>query len=77
MRRLELPTSTPPPIEDVAFKSLYRKETYDAHTADGWVLRITRYQPVPQAWSQPLLGEPLLLVPGWSQNRTEISQQSH
>ena len=22
-------------------------------------------------------GNPLLLVPGWSQNRTEISQQSH
>ena len=73
MARLQLPTSTPPPIEDVAFKALYRKETYDAHTADGWVLCITRYRPLPQPWSQPLLDEPLLLVPGWSQNRHAFS----
>jgi pimeloyl-ACP methyl ester carboxylesterase len=70
---LELPQSTPPPLEDVPFKTLYRKETYDAPTADGWVLQVTRYRPVRQEWHQPLLDEPLLLVPGWSQNRHAFS----
>ena len=67
MRRLDAPH--PPPLEQIPFKSLYRKEIYDARTRDGWVLQISRYRPVPQAWEQPILGEPLLLVPGWSQNR--------
>ncbi|HEY5675817.1 MAG TPA: alpha/beta fold hydrolase [Myxococcales bacterium] len=70
MRRLE--SSTAPTLRNldaVAFKSLYRKEIYDAPTADGWVLQISRYRPVPQAWDQPIFGQPLLLVPGWSQNR--------
>jgi pimeloyl-ACP methyl ester carboxylesterase len=70
MRRLE--PSTAPTLRNldaVAFKSLYRKEIYDAPTADGWVLQISRYKPVPQAWDQPIFGQPLLLVPGWSQNR--------
>ena len=48
---------------------MYRKEIYDARTRDGWVLQISRYRPVPQPREQPILGEPLLLVPGWSQNR--------
>ncbi|GAC1608176.1 MAG: hypothetical protein NVS4B10_23400 [Myxococcales bacterium] len=51
------------------FKSLYQKEIYDAPTRDGWLLQISRYRPVPQPWHQPILDEPLLLVPGWSQNR--------
>lgn len=55
MRRLELDPPAPPPLEDVPFKSLYRKETYHARTGDGWVLRITRYRPLPQPWRQPLL----------------------
>jgi pimeloyl-ACP methyl ester carboxylesterase len=67
MRRLDLPN--PPPLEQIPFKSLYRKEIYDARTRDGWVLQISRYRPVAQAWEQPILREPLLLVPGWSQNR--------
>jgi pimeloyl-ACP methyl ester carboxylesterase len=67
MRRLDAPH--PPPLEEIPFKALYRKEIYDARTRDGWVLQITRYRPVPQKWDQPILGEPLLLVPGWSQNR--------
>jgi len=67
MRRLIAQHS--PPLEQVPFKSLYRKEIYDARTRDGWVLQISRYRPVPQPWEQPILGEPLLLVPGWSQNR--------
>ena len=70
MRRLEF--QDPPShreLDGVAFKSLYAKEIYDAPTRDGWVLRISRYKPVPQAWHQPIFGEPLLLVPGWSQNR--------
>ena len=58
-----------PRVEDLPFKSLYRKEIYDARTPDGWVLQITRYRPVPQLFHQPILGEPILLVPGWSQNR--------
>jgi pimeloyl-ACP methyl ester carboxylesterase len=69
MRRLLDDSSAPPLLEDVHFKSLYRKEIYDARTGDGWVLRISRYRPLPQAWRQPILDQPLLLVPGWSQNR--------
>ena len=67
MRRLE--HEQPPRLDQIPFKSLYRKEIYDARTRDGWVLQITRYRPVPQAWNQPIFNEPLLLVPGWSQNR--------
>ena len=58
-----------PRVEDLPFKSLYRKEIYDARTSDGWVLQVTRYRPVPQLFHQPILDEPILLVPGWSQNR--------
>jgi pimeloyl-ACP methyl ester carboxylesterase len=56
-------------LEDVPFKSLYRKELYEARTRDGWALQITRYKPISQSWEQPIFNEPLLLVPGWSQNR--------
>ena len=73
MRRGESLSAAPPPFDDVPVKSLYVREIYDAPTADGWVLQITRYRPVPQAWTQPLLNEPLLLVPGWSQNRHAFS----
>ena len=69
MRRLDAEPAVPPPLEHIHFKSLYRKEIYDAPTRDGWVLRITRYKPVPQPWHQAILDEPLVLVPGWSQNR--------
>jgi hypothetical protein len=69
MRRVKMRLPPPPPIGDVSFQALYRKDTYDARTGDGWVLRITRYQPIRQKWDQPLLDEPLLLVHGWAQNR--------
>jgi pimeloyl-ACP methyl ester carboxylesterase len=69
MRRLDAGPAAPPLLEDVHFKSLYRKEIYGAPTRDGWLLQISRYRPVPQPWHQPILNEPLLLVPGWSQNR--------
>jgi pimeloyl-ACP methyl ester carboxylesterase len=59
----------PVPVEQIPFKALYTKEIYDARTGDGWVLQITRYRPVPQLFHQPILDEPILLVPGWSQNR--------
>jgi pimeloyl-ACP methyl ester carboxylesterase len=59
----------PVPVEHIPFKALYQKEIYDARTGDGWVLQITRYRPVPQLFHQPILDEPILLVPGWSQNR--------
>ena len=69
MRRLDLQPEAPPPLDEIPFKSLYTKEIYDAPTEDGWVLQISRYKPVPQSWEQPILGQPMLLVPGWSQNR--------
>lgn len=59
----------PPTVDEVAFRDLYRKGEYEVQTADGWTLVVTRYEPVPQAFPQPLLGEPLLLVHGFSQNR--------
>jgi pimeloyl-ACP methyl ester carboxylesterase len=74
MRRLDL--QEPPDIRglaDIPFKSLYTKEIYDAPTSDGWVLQISRYEPVRQPWEQHIFGQPLLLVPGWSQNRHAFS----
>ena len=68
MRRLDL-QPTPPPLGEIPFKSLYVKEIYDVPTADGWVLQVSRYRPIRQQWEQPILDQPLLLVPGWSQNR--------
>jgi len=56
-------------MEDVDWKQLYRKSRYDVRTRDGWTLVVTRYQPLPQAFLQPIRGEPLLLVHGFSQNR--------
>ncbi|MHB1847364.1 MAG: alpha/beta hydrolase [Deltaproteobacteria bacterium] len=56
-------------VDDVDFKSLYRKTLYEVRTADHWTLVITRYRPVPQPFAQPVFGEPILLVHGFSQNR--------
>lgn len=58
-----------PTVDEVDFKSLYRKSHYEVLTDDGWSLVVTRYRPVRQRFPQPLLGEPLLLVHGFSQNR--------
>lgn len=58
-----------PQVDDVDFRSLYTREEHDVVTPDGWTLVITRYRPVAQPWQQPLLGVPLLLVHGLSQNR--------
>src|SRR5438105_5762057 len=69
MRRLDLQDTPGPRLDCVHWKSLYRKEIYGARTGDGWLLQITRYAPVRQQFEQAIFGEPLLLVPGWSQNR--------
>src|SRR6266851_561684 len=72
MRMLaETPKAPPrtPTVDEVEFRSLYEKSSYPAITDDGWELVITRYQPTPQDFPQPLLGEVLLLVHGFSQNR--------
>jgi len=58
-----------PTVDDVEFRALYKKTKYVVETADGWSLVITRYRPVPQPFTQPLFGEPMLLVHGFSQNR--------
>ncbi len=65
----ERPLQPHPTVDDVDFKSLYRKSTYEVQTADHWTLVLTRYRPVPQPFPQPILGEPILLVHGFSQNR--------
>ena len=59
----------PPTVDEVAFRDLYRKSEYPVETTDGWTLMVTRYEPAPQPFHQTLLGEPLLLVHGFSQNR--------
>jgi pimeloyl-ACP methyl ester carboxylesterase len=56
-------------VDDVDFRSLYLKTKYVVDTADGWSLVITRYRPREQPFPQPLFGEPILLVHGFSQNR--------
>jgi pimeloyl-ACP methyl ester carboxylesterase len=58
-----------PTVDDVEFRALYKKTKYIVDTADGWSLVITRYRPTPQAFPQPLFGEPMLLVHGFCQNR--------
>ncbi len=58
-----------PTVDEVEFRALYKKTKYVVETADGWSLAITRYRPVPQHFPQPLFGEPILLVHGFSQNR--------
>jgi pimeloyl-ACP methyl ester carboxylesterase len=58
-----------PSVDELDFRSLYQKTKYVVETADGWSLVITRYRPVKQPFAQPLFGEPLLLVHGFSQNR--------
>jgi pimeloyl-ACP methyl ester carboxylesterase len=58
-----------PTVDDVEFRALYKKTKYIVETADGWSLVITRYRPVPQSFPQPLFGEPMLMVHGFSQNR--------
>ena len=58
-----------PTVDEVAFRDLYLKTSYVVDTADGWSLVMTRYRPRSQAFSQPLMGEPILLVHGFSQNR--------
>lgn len=58
-----------PTVDDVEFRALYKKTKYIVETADGWSLTVTRYKPVPQKFNQPLYGEPMLLVHGFSQNR--------
>ena len=67
------PTTTPTQqhatVDDVEFRALYKKTKYVVETADGWSLVITRYRPTPQPFPQPLFGEPMLLVHGFSQNR--------
>src|SRR2546423_14834541 len=56
-------------VDAVASRTLYTKTKSGVETADRWNLVISRYKPVPQKFPQPLLGEPLLLVHGFSQNR--------
>lgn len=63
------PVSVLPTVDEVDARSLYTKTKYVVETADGWSLVITRYRPQKQTFAQPLFGEPLLLVHGFSQNR--------
>ncbi|MBU8898189.1 alpha/beta hydrolase [Corallococcus sp. H22C18031201] len=67
--RSAIPGPPMPTIDEVDFRALYTKTKYVVETADGWSLVISRYRPVKQPFPQPLFGEPLLLVHGFSQNR--------
>jgi pimeloyl-ACP methyl ester carboxylesterase len=61
-----LPT---PSVDEVTFSDLYELEEIPVVTEDGWQLILTRYSPRPQPFTQPLLGAPLMLVHGYTQNR--------
>ena len=63
------PAEDHPQVDQVEFRSLYKKTTYVVETADRWSLVVTRYRSVPQTFTQPLQGEAILLVHGFSQNR--------
>lgn len=61
--------SIPPSVDDVRFADLYEREEYPVETSDGWRLIVTRYKPVVQSFEQPLFGQPIVLVHGFTQNR--------
>lgn len=63
------PSPPHPNVDDVELRALHKKTRYAVDTADGWSLNVTRYRPLPQTFTQPLFGEPILLVHGFSQNR--------
>ena len=67
--RTAAPGPRMPTVDEVDFRALYQKTKYVVETADGWSLMMTRYRPVKQPFPQPLFGEVLLLVHGFSQNR--------
>ncbi|GEJ58035.1 hypothetical protein AMYX_27760 [Anaeromyxobacter diazotrophicus] len=73
VRQLHLdPGTAGPPtprLDAVDWERLHRKSRYEVRTRDGWTLVVTRFQPLPQRFAQPIFGEPLLLVHGFSQNR--------
>lgn len=56
-------------VDDVELSDLHTQEEISVRTDDGWTLALTRYRPRPQSFAQPLLGVPLLLVHGYTQNR--------
>jgi pimeloyl-ACP methyl ester carboxylesterase len=56
-------------VDDVKIEDLHIQEEISVRTEDGWTLALTRYKPRPQSFPQPLLGVPLLLVHGYTQNR--------
>ena len=56
-------------VDDVELADLHTPEEISVRTEDGWTLALTRYRPRPQSFPQPLLGVPLLLVHGYTQNR--------
>ncbi len=58
-----------PGVDEIDFRLLYTPEEIPVDTPDGWRLVLTRYRPRPQSFPQPLLGAPLLLVHGYTQNR--------
>jgi pimeloyl-ACP methyl ester carboxylesterase len=58
-----------PNVDEVALAELHDSEEIEVTTDDGWTLVITRYQPRPQPFAQPLRDVPLLLVHGYTQNR--------
>jgi pimeloyl-ACP methyl ester carboxylesterase len=63
------PHHSVPAVDDVDFRRLYTLEEIPVDTPDGWRLILTRYRPRPQSFRQPLLGAPILLVHGYTQNR--------
>jgi pimeloyl-ACP methyl ester carboxylesterase len=58
-----------PGVDELRFSDLYEKEEYPVETEDGWRLIVTRYKPVRQTFKQPLFGQPILMVHGFTQNR--------
>jgi pimeloyl-ACP methyl ester carboxylesterase len=72
VRRLHPPDALGPPsprLDELDARRLYTRSRYEVRTRDGWTLVVTRYRPTRQEFPQPIAGEPMLLVHGFSQNR--------
>lgn len=63
-------TTPSPPVAPFSLAELGEHSEHEVLTADGWRLTLTRFAPKQQPFAQPIFGEPVLFVHGFSQDHT-------
>lgn len=61
-------SSTPPSVDQLNVEQLAEQSEHPLHTDDGWQLTLTRFAPRKQPFDQPIFGQPVLCVHGFSQD---------